>query len=521
MKILHTYWSKPSCGDDDNLLENRFGGGWLSMKYHCLSWALSCFKCKQFYGNVELYTDSIGKKLLIDMLQLPYSKVHVCLDEINYIPKQMWAISKIYTYSLQREPFIHVDGDVYFWDKFDRSIEEAPLIAQNLEQYNSYYKFPIQHMKRRNFILPDILKNINYENNSICAVNAGILGGNDISFFQEYTKLAFEIFHANKKKFEHKDSGRLNVVIEQLLFYRMAESRGMNINFLLENVKEDFSDLMEFISVPKEKKYIHLVGSAKRLGIACNMIERHLQLEFPEYYQFFQERFVVDIPVKNHLMIDDKRYNLEWYFQYTLKVMRLLFQNLENIESDQSIESQLNKITNKLSPRESAFIIELFEFEKSKYDFFKKNVDIVDEFLPFEYFLKAKTFLNQQSRDDILSTTYKLSESVQVVLTNYNFDYILSKIDWASNRIDKHRKGEYVYILTKSSPSIAIHRRLYKLDMLLYYLGYQAMTGNELVNLLLEDNALKEKSIYEIQDEVYKFIASNLLYTSFIKIVEV
>jgi len=521
MKILHTYWSKPSCGNNDNLLENRFDGGWLSMKYHCLSWALSCLKCKQFYENVELYTDSTGKKLLIDMLQLPYSKVHVCLDDINYIPKQMWAMSKIYTYSLQKEPFIHIDGDVYLWDKFDRTIEEAPLIAQNPEQYNSYYKVPIQYMKRRNFILPDILKNINCENNSICAVNAGTLGGNDISFFREYTKLAFEIFHANKKKFEHKDSGKLNVVIEQLLFYQMAENSGIDINFLLGNIKGDFSNLMEFILVPKEKKYIHLVGFAKRLGVACNMVERHLQLEFPEYYKFFLEKFIVNTPMQNHRIIDDKRYDFEWYFQYTLQVMKQLFQNLEKIESVQSIENQLEKIADKLSPKKFTFIIELFEFEKNKYEFLKKDVDIVDEFLPFEYFLKAKTLLNQQSREDILSTAYKLSDSVQIVLANYDFDHILSKTDWPSDKIDKYRRGENVYVLTKLSPSIVIHQRLYKLDMLLYYLSYQAMTGYELVNMLLEDDALKEKPIHEIQDEVYKFIAGNLLYTSFIEIVKI
>lgn len=522
MKILHTYWSKPSCGNDDNLLENRFDGGWFSMKYHCLSWALSCLKCKQFYEDVELYTDSIGKKLLIDMLQLPYSKVHVCLDDINYIPKQMWAMSKIYTYSLQQEPFIHIDGDVYLWDKFDRAVEAAPLIAQNLEQYNSYYKFPIQYMKRKNFVLPDILKNINFENRSVCAVNAGTLGGNDISFFQEYTKLAFGIFHDNKKKFEHKDSGRLNVVIEQLLFYQLAESRGMDMNFLLRNINEDFSDLMEFILVPKEKKYIHLVGFAKRLGVACNMVERHLQLEFPEYYQFFQEKFIVNTPpMQNHRIIDNKQQNLEWYFQYTLQVMDQLFKNREYIESVQLIESQLEKILDKLSPKKSAFIIELFEFEKSKYKFLKEEVNMVDEFLPFEDFLEAKTFLNQQSRENVLNAVYKLSDSVQIILANYDFDRILSKADWFSDKVDKYRKGEYVYILTKSSPNIVIHRRLYKLDMLLYYLGYQAMTGYELVDILLEDDALKGKPIYEIQDQVYKFIASNLLYTSFIKIVEI
>jgi hypothetical protein len=140
MKIIHFYWSKPSQQQNDTLEENRHNGGWLSMQYHCMSWALSCLKFKQFYRDVELHTDQKGKGLLIDTLGLPYSKVYVCLDEMNYLPIQMWALPKIFTYSLQHEPFIHADGDVYIWEKFNPQFEQVPLISQHLENNFTYYK---------------------------------------------------------------------------------------------------------------------------------------------------------------------------------------------------------------------------------------------------------------------------------------------------------------------------------------------------------------------------------------------
>ena len=140
MKIIHSYWSKPSHSKNGILAENRYNGGWLALKYHYMSWALSCLKFKEFYEDVELYTDQEGKELLIDLLNLPSSKVHISLDELNYLPEQMWALPKIFTYSLQTEPFIHADGDVYIWRKFDNHFEQSPLIAQHLENSFAYYK---------------------------------------------------------------------------------------------------------------------------------------------------------------------------------------------------------------------------------------------------------------------------------------------------------------------------------------------------------------------------------------------
>jgi hypothetical protein len=49
---------------------------------------LSMLSIKKHYLNIELYTDDAGKKLLIDDLNLSYSKVNVVLDLSRFsIPK--------------------------------------------------------------------------------------------------------------------------------------------------------------------------------------------------------------------------------------------------------------------------------------------------------------------------------------------------------------------------------------------------------------------------------------------------
>ena len=106
MKIVQSFWS-----GSQKEFTNSYG--WFSYKYNWMSWILSCHQLAKHHKEVELYTDQFGYDILIKKLQLPYTKVHVVLDELNHYNKDLWAIAKIKTFQLQKEPFLHVDGDVF------------------------------------------------------------------------------------------------------------------------------------------------------------------------------------------------------------------------------------------------------------------------------------------------------------------------------------------------------------------------------------------------------------------------
>ena len=105
MSIVQTFWSSYS----DPTMNCC---GWKSPEYNLMSWALSCCSLREHYDQVELYTDQRGYDVLIEKLHLPYTAVHVVYDDHLCLP-QHWAYAKIKTYSMQTEPFLHVDGDVY------------------------------------------------------------------------------------------------------------------------------------------------------------------------------------------------------------------------------------------------------------------------------------------------------------------------------------------------------------------------------------------------------------------------
>ena len=64
MRIVQTFWT---AGQDP--LKHAFG--WLHPEYNLMSWALSCLSLREHYDEVALYTDSEGKRILINKLRFP------------------------------------------------------------------------------------------------------------------------------------------------------------------------------------------------------------------------------------------------------------------------------------------------------------------------------------------------------------------------------------------------------------------------------------------------------------------
>ena len=87
--------------------------GWATPQYHLMGWALSYLQLNKLYGTVELYANSNAAKLLIDTLDLPYSKVHVTHDSLVLINENLWALPKTFTYSLQKEPGVLSHWNIY------------------------------------------------------------------------------------------------------------------------------------------------------------------------------------------------------------------------------------------------------------------------------------------------------------------------------------------------------------------------------------------------------------------------
>ncbi|MFN8844096.1 MAG: DUF6734 family protein, partial [Chryseotalea sp.] len=219
MKIVQSFWS---C-KETNLL--KFSAGWYSPEYHLMSWTLSCLQLKQFYPEVTLHADSVSARMLIDTLKLPYDNVICdlnCLDK--YHPK-LWALPKVHTYSKQKSPFLHIDGDVFIWNEFDEDLLRSKLIAQNEESATIYYENILRSLEEVLSYFPTEIVNERKLANPVHAFNAGILGGNDIEFFEEYATKAFQFVDNNVLNLSKVNVSNFNIFFEQYLFYCLVRSK--------------------------------------------------------------------------------------------------------------------------------------------------------------------------------------------------------------------------------------------------------------------------------------------------------
>ncbi|WP_348824245.1 DUF6734 family protein [Flavobacterium aestuarii] len=284
MKIIQSFWTKPSTfiSDDQNA---RYNGGWLQQKYAFYSYALSALTISKHYDNLELYTDDFGLELFKNVLQLPYTKIHLNLNSLdNYNPK-LWAIGKLVACSVQEEPFMHLDNDIFLWKKINYNEEQYDLISQNLEVDYPNYSQAFNHILENFEWIPDELIETNQKHNKILAYNAGVIGGRNLNFFKDLKIKAFKFIDSNENCMENLDLGIFNTIFEQQLGYALAEKKKLDIQFLFNNVSPNFEQVLDFFSVPAYSKYIHCVGYAKKSIFATEQVEARLAYHFPEYYK--------------------------------------------------------------------------------------------------------------------------------------------------------------------------------------------------------------------------------------------
>jgi hypothetical protein len=287
MRIIQSSWS---CNQQSLLTSNS---GWLAPEYNLMAWTLSCLQLKKYYPEVVLYCDSVSAKTLIDSLQLPYSDVICNLDILNSYHPQLWALPKIHAYSQQERPFLHVDGDVFIWKKFDDNLMKSNLITQNMESSTNYYETIMLSLEDNLCYFPNQIKIERGSGNPILAYNAGILGGSNISFFKEYTAKAFEFVDKNISSLSKIDVGNFNIFFEQYLFYCLAKEKKQNVSVLISDIIGDnqYKGFGDFARVPFEIKYLHLLGQYKRNNFICMQMANRLRQDYPDYYYRIIELF--------------------------------------------------------------------------------------------------------------------------------------------------------------------------------------------------------------------------------------
>lgn len=288
LRIIQTFWS-----GGHNPLE--CGYGWNHAEHNLMSWALSCHSLCEHYSQVELFTDQRGYDVLIGKLHLPYTRVHLVYDDSLGLSHH-WALAKIKTYAMQKEPFLHVDGDIYVPAPLPQEALSAPLVAQNREIGTVYYRRMMENVQRHeDIVLPSYITEALHAE-SVASYNMGMFGGHDLGFIRRYCEEAFAFLERNQMNDRLLPHSRVccNILFEQVFFAVLADLEDREVASVLGHAVSDegysgreFCDL----SYWGQRPFFHLLGGHKRNPYNVDMLRRTLLRLYPNTLEHITSLF--------------------------------------------------------------------------------------------------------------------------------------------------------------------------------------------------------------------------------------
>jgi len=273
-KAIYTLWLDP---------RQKINQGYENILdlFCCLS--LSVELAKQQFEKVELVCNSTGKSLLIDQLQIPFTSYNVALDQFdNKLDPDHWALAKMYSYSIQNEPFLHIDTDVFIFSKIPQEVLQKDLIFQNKEMLDIHGGYLVSLEKYRK--LRSKLQSSAVKDNVQYAYNCGVVGANNLDVIKQWYSLASSFVEGEEYKTfweEQEDKHRFNHFFEQYFIACLVDqNKELSVESLLGDL---LIDRGHYSYSNKEFLYTHLWGEVKRDRKILQKVYSRLLTSFPQY----------------------------------------------------------------------------------------------------------------------------------------------------------------------------------------------------------------------------------------------
>jgi hypothetical protein len=288
MRAVWSFWTTPFRSHHKHV--------WLTERHHLLAWVLSVETAKRHYADTALYTDEEGARLLVDGLGLEFAHVSTELTALECAHPEWWVMGKLWTYRAQRQPFVHIDSDVFLWQRLPVCLERSGVFAQNPETFafgdEAWYR-PVRYdeaIRRLGGWAPcewraGVAQRLN---NAVCC---GIVGGQAVDFLAYYADLAIRMIRCGENQgiWAHVGSPISdNILIEQYLLAACVEYhrgrarspfRNIDLEYLFQSAEEAFDE-----AAAARVGYTHLIGGAKGNPALLDRLERRVRREHPHLY---------------------------------------------------------------------------------------------------------------------------------------------------------------------------------------------------------------------------------------------
>lgn len=264
--------------------------GYLKFSDFLYSTALAVTRAAKVFPKVQMVSDEWGVEMF-KKIKLPVTEYSTALDDIHHVSKHFWAYAKLVAYTMQYEPFVHIDQDVFLFEPLPDRILNAELCFQSKEDFDSdnfpYYKRLLPSFMEAPVKPKKIIENIIHD----FAYNCGICGGHNLDHFRELRECAEEYIFAKKnysvlhKKYDYIVASQ-NLMFEQYFNAVLARANGCKVEVIGEDVPD----------VEKNMKYTHVWGLGKHnMQIMAKVMMKLIREDLPLFQRItdFLEKYKI------------------------------------------------------------------------------------------------------------------------------------------------------------------------------------------------------------------------------------
>ena len=183
---IHSGWTQPTRQHIPKIAE--------MLQFEAVTMALSCLWWRQLHGPIKLYCDQpFLQKIQAAGLSELWTEIDVAVLEssptLTISPDHFWAWAKMYINSLQTEPFVSLDLDLFINKPYDfkshdlifSHLEKTDKTGSKIKFYPNYQDWPE---------IKPIFADWPWLKFTKQSINVSILAVNDLDFYQEFFKIA-------------------------------------------------------------------------------------------------------------------------------------------------------------------------------------------------------------------------------------------------------------------------------------------------------------------------------------------
>ncbi|UMO99601.1 DUF6734 family protein [Amycolatopsis sp. EV170708-02-1] len=273
-RAVWSFWSTP--------YRRRHGRHWPSDFFHALSWILSFRLASQLFPTTALVTDDWGHELLVTRLRLPFDDISLSLNGLDGQDPSWWALGKLHAYREQREPFLHIDNDVFLWPGFPAAGLDGEIVAQNPEHAPvsdaGYYRpsAVAAAIRSTGGFLPEEFRGYTGE----AALCTGIVGGTAVPLLRRYAELAVRMVESAENRTAWQRLAPLedyNLVVEQYLLGALCWGGDTtDVQCVFGSQDDGYRQA--------DRRFTHLIASAKSdlryLRSLAERVKNHFPADF-------------------------------------------------------------------------------------------------------------------------------------------------------------------------------------------------------------------------------------------------